>query len=130
MFRKLFFVFTILIIYSNNTLLWSETLTMDELVERNNLYYKKFTNVLFIGEISGKKNRSFKKGKKDGKWLSYNENGQLENIINYKDREWDGLYEYYYPNVQLETKTTYKYGIEDGLWEFCNRDGSLNKIET
>ena len=103
---------------------------MDELVERNNLYYKKFTNVLFIGEISGKKNRSFKKGKKDGKWLSYNENGKLENIINYKDREWDGLYEYYYPNVQLEKKTTYKNGIEDGLWEFCNRDGSLNKIET
>ena len=39
-------------------------------------------------------------------------------------------YENYYPNVQLETKTTYKNGIEDGLWEFCNRDGSLNKIET
>ena len=76
MFRKLFFVFTILIIYSNNTLLWSETLTMDYLVERNNLYYKKFTNVPFTGEISGEKNGSFKKGKKDGEWLSYHENGQ------------------------------------------------------
>ena len=71
MFRKLFFVFTILIIYSNNTLLWSETLTMDYLVERNNLYYKKFTNVPFTGEISGEKNGSFKKGKKDGEWLCY-----------------------------------------------------------
>ena len=76
MFRKLFFVFTILIIYSNNILLWSETLTMDYLVERNNLYYKKFTNVPFTGEISGEKNGSFKKGKKDGEWLSYHENGQ------------------------------------------------------
>ena len=34
---------------------WSETLTMDDLVERNDLYYKKFTNVPFTGEISGKK---------------------------------------------------------------------------
>ena len=42
---------------------------MDYLVERNNLYYKKFTNVPFTGEISGEKNGSFKKGKKDGEWL-------------------------------------------------------------
>ena len=49
---------------------------MDYLVERNNLYYKKFTNVPFTGEISGEKNGSFKKGKKDGEWLSYHENGQ------------------------------------------------------
>ena len=103
---------------------------MDYLVERNNLYYKKFTNVPFTGEISGEKNESFKKGKKDGEQLSYHQNGQLENIINYKDIEWDGLYEYFYPNVQLETKTTFKNGIEEGLWEFFNRYGSLNKTDT
>ena len=103
---------------------------MDHLIERNNLYYKKFTNVPFTGEISGEKNGNLKKGKKDGEWLSYHENGQLENMINYKDIEWDGLYEYFYPNVQLETKTTFKNGIEEGLWEFFNRYGSLNKTDT
>ncbi len=34
---------------------WSETITMDDLVERNNLYYKKFSFVPYTGGISGYK---------------------------------------------------------------------------
>ena len=85
---------------------WSETLTMDDLVERNDLHYKQFTNVPFTWEISGKQNGSEKKGKKNGEWLSYGENGQLMVIGNYKD------------------------GKQDGLWELFNENGSLNKSET
>ena len=50
---------------------WSEALTIDDLVERNYLYYKKFTNVPFTGEISGEENGKFKNGKQDGEWLTY-----------------------------------------------------------
>ena len=42
---------------------------MDDLVERNNLYYKKFTDVPFTGVVSGKGNGQFKKGKREGKWV-------------------------------------------------------------
>ena len=45
---------------------WTETLTMDDLVERNDLYYKKFTNVPFTGEISGIWNGNYKDGKEEG----------------------------------------------------------------
>ena len=31
-----------------------ETVTMDDLVERDGLYYKKFTNVPFTGDVTGK----------------------------------------------------------------------------
>ena len=55
----------------------SDILTMDDLVERNNLYYKKFSNVPFTGEISGIESGSFKKGNKDGEWLTYYSNGQI-----------------------------------------------------
>ena len=41
---------------------WSETLTMDDLVERDDLYYKKFTNVPFTGEISRIESGKFKNG--------------------------------------------------------------------
>ena len=58
---------------------------MDDLVERNDLYYKKFTNVPFTAEISGVQSGSFKKGKKNGEWLVYHENGQLEIKEYYKD---------------------------------------------
>ena len=85
---------------------WSETLTWDDLVERNDLYYKKFTNVPFTGEISGIESGSFKNGKKDGLWEGYYENGQLYGKGNYKD------------------------GKPDGLWEHFNEDGSLNRTET
>ena len=39
--------------------------TIDDLLVRNELYYEKFTNVPFTGEISGVENGNFKKGKKD-----------------------------------------------------------------
>ena len=33
---------------------WSEALNIDDLIERNGLYFEKFTDVPFTGEISGK----------------------------------------------------------------------------
>lgn len=46
---------------------WSETVTMDDLVERNGFYYKKFTNVPFPGLVDqdcpkGTLKDPFKKG--------------------------------------------------------------------
>ena len=64
---------------------WSETLTMDDLVRKDDfLYYKKSTNVPFTGEISGKESGKLKNGEKDGKWLIYNNDGQLLSKVNYK----------------------------------------------
>ena len=42
-------------------------LTMDDLVQRDDLYYKKFTDVPFTGEIDeGLERGNFNNGKKDG----------------------------------------------------------------
>ena len=42
-------------------------LTMDDLVVREGLYYEKFTNVPFTGEIDeGLERGNFKKGKQEG----------------------------------------------------------------
>ena len=59
------------------------------MVERDNLFYKKFTNIPFSGEISGKENGKFKNGRRYGEWISYHENGQLKSEGNYKDGEKD-----------------------------------------
>ena len=64
--RKLF---SIIIIFLLSTPSWSETLTIDDLVERDDLFYKKFTNVPLIGEVSGIINGKFNNGKKDGEWF-------------------------------------------------------------
>ena len=70
----------------------SEICDWDDLVEQyrgifGNFYYKKFTKVPFTGKVTGKEQGELKDGKKEGKWVYYNEE---ENIIDediWKDGE-------------------------------------------
>ena len=51
---------------------------MDDLVVREGLYYEKFTNVPFTGEIDeGWERGPIKKGKPHGFWEYYDQDGQL-----------------------------------------------------
>ena len=153
--KKIISFILILFLSSISSPSWSETLTIDDLVERNDLYYKKFTNTPFTGEISGLENGKFKKGKrvgewveywengqlkvkgtfkdgkpKDGPWESYHKNGQLREKGNIKDGKQDGLWEWYFEDGQIDHKRNFKDGKPDGLWEYFNKDGSLNRTET
>ena len=93
-----------------------ETVTMDDLVERDGLYYKKFTNVPFSGKVTGKEQGSLKNGKKEGLWVKYRKDGQLKSKGTYKNGKKEGLYVRYWDNGQLYSKGTYKNGKEDGPW--------------
>tara|TARA_R100001443_G_scaffold116130_1_gene135730 strand:- start:240 stop:734 length:495 start_codon:yes stop_codon:yes gene_type:complete len=104
---------------------WGADLTMDDLVYRNGLYYKKFTNEPFTGEVSGKHSVKFKSGKAHGVWEWYYDNGQLREVRKYKDGKRDGLYEGYYDNGQLGSIGKYKEGNRDGLWEWYYDNGQL-----
>ena len=89
---------------------WSET--MDDLVYRDNLYYKKYTDVPFTGKITGELlfdagcqaafQGSMKNGRKVGSWSEYYENGQLMAKGNYSE-----------------------YGNIDGEWVYYNYNGTL-----
>ena len=87
---------------------------MNDLVERNDLHHEKFTNVPFTGEISGKKNGSFRKGKKNGGWLVYYGDGQLEEKGYVKDEKAHGLREYFNEDGSLKRTETYKNGVKVG----------------
>ena len=127
--RKIFLVTLIFSIFSFSG--WSETLTMDDLVERGGLYYKKFTNVPFTGQVSHFENgwlnekRTFRNGKDDGLLEWYYESGQLRGQFNYKDGELHGPSEWYYKNGQVKEKGTFIDGKEDGLSEGYYEDGQL-----
>ena len=58
---------------------------MDDLVERESTYYKKFSDVPFTGEVEGQIQGSIKYGKKEGYWVSYWPNGQLQYKGDYKN---------------------------------------------
>ena len=88
----------------------AETVSIGDLVKRNGLFYKKFTNVPFTGKTSGRIQGTIKDGKLHGLVELYYENGQLEQKTNYKDGEWHGLVEKYHENGQLKEKWNYKDG--------------------
>jgi hypothetical protein len=99
--------------------------TMKDLVEREGLHYKKFTEVPFTGKVTGKSQGSFRNGKKHGPWVSYYDNGQLWSKGTYKNDKEDGPWIVYYKNGQLLSKGTLKDGKGDGPWVGYNDDGTV-----
>ena len=82
----------------------TESLDFRDLVKRDGLYYKKSTEVPFTGKVTGKKQGSFKNGKKDGLWVRSHSNGQL----------WG--------------KGIYKNGKRDGSWVSYRKDGTISEF--
>ena len=132
---------------------WSESLTMDDLVERNDLYYREFTDVPFTGEVSGKGNGKIKKGKKEDLWKTchydYPEDYPEDDIFskhlshgeiwksipekcyfltidNWKGGKRNGSFELYHVG-KLRSKGNYQSGFMDGLWEWYGVDKFVSR---
>lgn len=114
-------------------------LTMDDLVKREGLYYKKFTDVPFTGKITGNIvgtlengywdglyekyiegkiywRGKYIKGKKEGLWVQYFESGDVSSKGNYLDGNREGFWIGYFGHGQLHSKGNYKNGKKDGFW--------------
>ena len=89
----------------------TESLDFRDLVKRDGLYYKKSTEVPFTGKVTGKKQGSFKNGKKDGLWVRYHSNGQLWGKGTYMNGKRDGSWFWYQDNGELWSKGTFKDGV-------------------
>ena len=127
---------------------------MNDLVKRDGLYYRKYTNVPFSGTVTGQHQGTIKDGKEHGPWVRYHENGQLKSKYTYKDGEYDGPFIVYHQNGQLEFKGSYKDrnlhgpwvtyfengqlhfkgsykdGMEEGRWVGYNEDGTVWELMT
>ena len=64
----------------------SETCDWDDLVQRDGLHYKKFSDFPFTGKVTGKELGELKDGKMDGPWVYYYENGQLRSEGTYNPK--------------------------------------------
>ena len=116
----------------------SETVTMDDLVQKEDLYYKKFHifDIIFssldftrpfTGKVSGTDRGKFYEGRKKGSWEYYNENGQLTKKVNYNEGKEESLIEtiHYYNSGGPESKGNFLRGEKDGLWKYYDDDGEL-----
>ena len=105
-------------------------MTLGDLVQREGIYYEKFTNVPFSGEVTGEEQGSIKNGLREGSWVDYHENGQLYSKGNYKNGLQEGAWVGYYKNGRLEYKGIYKNGSIEGPWVWYESDGSVFKFLT
>ena len=97
---------------------------MVDLVEREGIYYQKFSDVPFSGKVTGDAQGSVKNGKRDGDWVLH-ESGQLKKG-NFKNGKREGTWISYYDNGQLESKGNYKNGKQEGIWVEYWDDGELS----
>ena len=104
---------------------WSEDVSYDDLVKRDGLYYEKSMDKPFTGNFIGKERGKISKGKPEGEWLYYHENGQLGIKEYYKDGKLEGEW-LYYENGQLKTKSNYKDGKADGEYLSYYDNGQLD----
>jgi len=115
---------TCLFILSPNVVL-GETVKWDDLVLREDVWFKKFTNVPFTGKTTGRVQGTLRNGKRDGFWVSYHDNGQLQWEGDYKNGKKEGLWVSYYDNGQLRYKGNHKNGKSEGRWVRYWKNGQL-----
>ena len=81
---------------------WS--LDYKDLIERDGVHYKKFSDVPFTGKIEGKEQGLIKNGKKEGSWIEYHTNGYLKSKGKFENGNKEGTWVKYYSNKQLKSK--------------------------
>jgi len=104
---------------------WSKDVNWNELVERDGLFYEKFTREPFTGNVLGKQQGKISKGVKDGEWIVWYSSGQLNKKENYKDGKSDGEWLWYHDNGQLWKKRNYKDGKQEGEYLYYEYNGQL-----
>ena len=132
---------------------WGES--MDDLVLRDGLFYKRSSDTPFTGELDDQRTRgSIENGKQEGSWIVYWKNGELSSKGHYKNgkheeswvyhyddgRLWseeywenakqEGSWVTYWGNGQLRSKGNYKNGKQDGPWVSYWKDGEISEWET
>ena len=89
------------------------TVKFDDLVFRTGLYYKKFTDVPFTGEVTGETQGSVKDGKEEGLWVDNHKNGQISSKGTYTDGKQDGPWVGYDQNGNV--RDSYTGTFKDGV---------------
>ena len=104
---------------------WSKDVSYDDLVERDGLYYEKFTDVPFTGNVVGQIQLKIIKGKREGEYLIFYESGQLSGKGNFIDGKQEGQSFIYYESGELKNKANWIDGKLEGEALMYYKDGLI-----
>ena len=105
-------------------------LNSKDLVYKNSLGYKRFTNTPFTGKITGREEGFLKKGKWHGPYVSYYKTGQLEHKGNYNMAKKDGPWKSFRIDKNIISEGNYKNGLNDGVWKYYHLFGNNLQMVT
>ena len=110
---------------------------MDEIVKRDDTFYRKFSNIPFSGHIeSYHPNGQLKiigdlsDGKKVGNWIEYYLSGIKKSEGEFANGKKDGPWVYYFLNANIKEKQFFIDGHKDGLWEKFDLHGTVVQTES
>ena len=113
------------------------SIQMDEIVKRDDTFYRKFSNIPFSGHIeSYHPNGQLKiigdlsDGKKVGNWIEYYLSGIKKSEGQFTNGKKDGPWVYYFLNATIKEKQFFINGKKDGLWEKFDVHGTVVQTES
>ncbi|MEQ9307436.1 MAG: hypothetical protein RJQ14_26215, partial [Marinoscillum sp.] len=65
----------------------------------------------------------YHRGKKTGKWITFDENGTKTREENFSDGEWHGKRARWYKNGRIREVYNYHHGTLHGKWETWHKNG-------
>ena len=104
-----------------------ETIDYGELIERDGLFYKKFTDIPYTGKVSGERQGSMRNGKEEGEWKFYYGDNALKAKGTYKQGKQNGNFTIYHDNSQILYQGNYLKGKKEGQFNFYYKNGAINK---
>ena len=113
------------------------SIQIDEVVKRNNTFYRKFSNIPFSGHIESyhpngqlKIIGNFSNGKKVGNWVEYYMSGIKKSEGQFANGKKDGAWIHYFLNASIKETQLFTGGTKDGLWEKFDVHGTLVQTES
>ena len=113
------------------------SIEMDEVVKRDGIFYRKFSNTPFSGHIESyhpngqlKIIGKFTDGKKIGNWVEYYISGNKKSEGHFANGKKDGAWVYYFLNANIKEKQFFIDGHKDGLWEKFDLHGTVVQTES
>ena len=113
------------------------SIQIDEIVKRDDTFYRKFSNIPFSGHIeSYHPNGQLKiigdlsDGKKVGNWIEYYLSGIKKSEGQFANGKKDGPWIYYFLNANIKERQFFIDGNKDGLWEKFDVHGTVVQTES
>ena len=106
-----------------------EEINYNDLVFRDGLLYKKFSENLFTGKSTGKIQSEFVAGISVGTFKQYHDNGNLFESGYFSNGKLDGRHKVYHANGNIKEEGLYVDGKKYGLFNFYQSNGYHKAIE-